>query len=126
MVDGQYSTNLQGCAFLVGTPSLLRSNIEQLASKKKEVCVATIHSIVSNEKYMDELAFFGTNGKPCLVTDHPLDNAYPFEVSQVESVGILLILMTLWLKALALRWIHHSMLIWPDSAEDDSVSVGVE
>jgi len=44
---------------------------------------------------MDELAFIATNGKPCLVADHSLDNAYPFEVSQVELVGILLILTTL-------------------------------
>jgi|LakMenEpi03Aug12_release.lakeMendotaPanAssembly.Ray.scaffolds.fasta_scaffold3892537_1 hypothetical protein len=72
---------------------------------------------------MDELAFIATNGKPCLIADHPLDNAYPFEVSQVELVGILLILTTLWLKALALRWIHQSMLIW---SEDDSVSVGLD
>ena len=67
----------------MGTSFLLQSN-------HRPVCIKTeghpcyIDSIISDAKYIDELAFFGTNGKPCLVTDDPLDDAYPPEVSQVD------------------------------------------
>ncbi len=35
---------------------------------------------------MDELAFLGTNGKPCLVTDDPLADAYLPEASQDDQL----------------------------------------
>ncbi len=35
---------------------------------------------------MDELAFLGTNGKSCRVTDDPLADAYPPEASQVDQL----------------------------------------
>ena len=54
-----------------------------LHQNRKDISIATISSIVSDAKFINELAFFGTNGKPCLVTDDSLDNAHPPEVSQV-------------------------------------------
>jgi hypothetical protein len=35
---------------------------------------------------MDELAFLGTNGKPCLAMDDLLDNVYSPEISQVDPL----------------------------------------
>jgi hypothetical protein len=47
---------------------------------------ATFDTVVSDAKYMDELAFFGTSGKLCLVTYDPLNNSYPPGVSQVDPL----------------------------------------
>ena len=42
--------------------------IKQFASKQKDISVTTLGSLVSDDaKYMDDLAFFSANGKPCLV-----------------------------------------------------------
>ncbi len=54
--------------------------IDLFVSRLKGISIATINSIVSDAKYTYELSFFDTNGKPCLVMDDPLDNAYPPEV----------------------------------------------
>ena len=54
-----------------------------LHQNRKDISIATISSIISDAKFINELAFFGTNGKPCLVTDDSLDNVHPPEVSQV-------------------------------------------
>jgi hypothetical protein len=51
--------------------------INLFASTQKDISIATINSIVSDAKFMDELSFFGTIGKPCLVTVDPLDDEYP-------------------------------------------------
>ena len=48
--------------------------------------IPIISNILSIPRCQDEFAFFGTNDRPCLVTDDPLDNAYPPELSQVESI----------------------------------------
>jgi hypothetical protein len=60
---------------------------------------------------MDELSFFGSNGNPGPITDDALDTVYPPELSQIESMRILLLSMTLRLTALTLHWIHHSKII---------------
>ena len=70
--------------FLWALHPCYKAIINLFASKQKDILVTTINSIISNAKYIGDLAFFGTNGKPCLVTDDPLDDAYPPEVSQVD------------------------------------------
>ncbi len=70
--------------FLWALHPCYKAIINLFASKQKDILVTTINSIISNAKYISDLAFFGTNGKPCLVTDDPLDNGYPPEVSQVD------------------------------------------
>ena len=47
----------------------------------KDISVTTIDSIVLDAKFMDALSFFGSNGKPGLITDDSLDTAYPPELS---------------------------------------------
>jgi hypothetical protein len=74
----------QAMLFLRALHPCYKAIINLFASKQKDISIAMIDSIVSDAKYMDELAFLGTNDKPCLAVDDPLDNAYPPEVSQIN------------------------------------------
>jgi hypothetical protein len=68
---------LQAMLFLQALHPRYKAIIDLFASTQKDISIATIDSIVSDAKFMDELAFFGTIGKPCLVTVDPLDDKYP-------------------------------------------------
>jgi hypothetical protein len=86
---GQWSVSLQffkPCSSYGALHPRHEAIIDMFASKQKDIYVATISSIISDAKFMDECALFGTNGKTCLVMDDPLDNAYPPDLSQVESI----------------------------------------
>ena len=60
--------------------------IDLFASKQKDISVTSIDSIVLDAQFMDELAFFCSNGNPGPVRDDPLDTVYPPELSLVESI----------------------------------------
>jgi hypothetical protein len=75
LVDGQYPPILQAMLFLQVLHPCYKGIIELVASKQKDISIATIDYIISDAKYMDELAFLGNKGRPCLATDDPLDNA---------------------------------------------------
>jgi hypothetical protein len=102
---------LQAMLFLRALHPCYKAIIDLFASKQKDIFVASINSIASDAQFMDELSFFGSNGNPGPITDDALDTAYPPELSQVESIGILLLSMTLRLMALSLHWIHHLEII---------------
>jgi hypothetical protein len=102
---------LQAMLFLRALHPRYKAIIDLFASKQKDISVASINSIALDAQFMDELSFFGFNGNPGPVTDDALDTAYPPELSQVESMRILLLSMTLRLTALTLHWIHYSEII---------------
>jgi hypothetical protein len=52
---------LQAMLFLWALHPCYKAIIDLLASKQKDISIAMINSIVSDAKYMDELAFLGTN-----------------------------------------------------------------
>ncbi len=102
---------LQAMLFLRALHPCYKVIIDLFASKQKVISVASINSIALDAQFMDELSFFGSNGNPGPITDDALDTAYPPELSQVESMRILLLSMTLRLTALTLHWIIHSEII---------------
>jgi hypothetical protein len=67
---------LQAMLFLQALHPCYKAIIDLFASTQKDISIATINSIVSDAKFLDELAFFGTIGKPCLLTVDPLDDEY--------------------------------------------------
>jgi hypothetical protein len=67
---------LQAMLFLRALHPYYKAIIDLFASTQKDISIATINSIVSDAKFMDELDFFGTIGKPCLITVDPLDDKY--------------------------------------------------
>ena len=52
---------LQAMLFLRALHPHYKAIIDLFASKQKDISITTINSIVSDAKYMDELAFLGTN-----------------------------------------------------------------
>jgi hypothetical protein len=70
---------LQAMLFLQALHPHYKEKIDLFASTQKDISIATIDSIVSDAKFMDELAFFSTIGKPCLITVDPLDDKYPLD-----------------------------------------------
>ena len=60
---GQYCTDSSVMLFLRALHPCYKTIIEQFASKQKDISVATLNYLISDVKYMDDLAFFGTNGK---------------------------------------------------------------
>jgi hypothetical protein len=77
---------LQATLFLRALHPCYKAITDLFASKQKDISIAMIDCIISDAKYMDEVAFLGTNGKPCLAMNDPLNNLYPPEVSQVDPL----------------------------------------
>jgi hypothetical protein len=94
---------LQAMLFLRALHPCYKAIIDLFASKQKDISVASIDLIALDAQFIDELSFFGSDVNPGPVTDDALDTAYPPELSQVESMRILLLSMTLQLTALTLH-----------------------
>jgi hypothetical protein len=77
---------LQAMLFLRALHPCYKAMIDLFASKQKDISVTSIDSIVLDAQFMDELAFFCSNGNPGPVRDDPLDTVYPPELSLVESI----------------------------------------
>ncbi len=115
---------LQAMLFLWALHPHYKGIIDLFVSKQKDVSIATTNSIVSDAKYMDELAILGTNNRHCPATNDPLDNAYPPEVSQVDPVETNILLMTP-VDTFDPTLDSPLNAYLSDSMEDHSVSAGV-